>query len=373
MVASYTEEFQVTWKDPADAALTWVYDPVHFPKPLVPMGDDFLKRMYGKFMNARTVLVNGYSFTTPPTPMPPTPEQLRRGALDVWTKDNQPRVQAFCEHLRAEDYDAMSLQDLCGRVDGILDDAADAFGLTMNIIAAFMGPTFAFVEFLQKELGPDGAQIAATLLQGFDNGTAAAGAGLSLMAEEAAKRPAVAAALRQGKYDGLEGVEGGPEFLKVFNKYLDDFGWRAETWGRPELPTWHEDPRTPLMLIGRYLEDPERSPAVAIKRAIEHREQAVREVESKLSADKVGQFRQMLGVVQAHVPVSEGRAMWQLIGIGSLRVPFMALGRKLVQAGALATADDVFYLSTAEIEAAAGDPAGTKQKAAARKADYARW
>jgi phosphohistidine swiveling domain-containing protein len=373
LVTSYTDDFQVKWKDPADANQTWMYDAMHFPKPLVPLGDEVLKRIYGKFMNARVVLVNGYSFSLAPTPMPPTEEMLRRGAHDMWTNEHMPRVRAFCERVRKEDYEGMSLEALSRRVVQILDEAADAFGLTMTIITTFMGPTFAFVEFMQEELGPEAPQMVATLLQGFENGTAAAGAGLSDMAEEAAKYPAVAEALRSGRYEALDSLEGGKEFLQVFNRYLDEFGWRAETWGQPELPTWSENPRTPLMLIGRYLEDPDRSPAVAIKRAIEQREQAVREIEVKLSGEKLAQFRQMLSVVQAHVPVSEGRALWQLIIIGSLRVPFLALGRKLVAAGGLQAPDDVFYLTAEEIEAAPAALSRTKDIATTRRGDYERW
>jgi hypothetical protein len=67
------------------------------------------------------------------------------------------------------------------------------------------------------------------------------------------------------------------------------------------------------MLIGRYLADPERSPATSIRRAVAQREEAQREVESKLSADKLGQFHAMLAGAQAHVSISEGRALQLII------------------------------------------------------------
>jgi phosphohistidine swiveling domain-containing protein len=374
MVMSGTEEFRVDWKDPQDARLPWMYDPVHFPHLLLPFGGEFLEKMYGRFMNARVMLVNGFAYSTVPTPLPPSPEIMQRGALDVWMNDYQPQVKAFCERVRSADYESMSLAELGAKMPTIMDEAVDTFGFTMKVITGFMGPTFGFVHLLQEHLGPEGAQVAATLLQGYENGSSAAGAGLGEMAQEAAKRPAVAQALREGRYDSLDEVEGGKEFLAVFDKYLDEFGWRAETFGRPEIPTWKENPRVPLMLIGRYLADPDRSPKEAMRRAIRQRDEAERDVEARLSSAVLPQFRDMLTKVRAHVPVSEGRALWQLITIGSLRVPLLALGRKLVAAGALASPDDAFYLTSAELAQAAQDPSpATKALVEGRRADYARW
>jgi pyruvate,water dikinase len=244
----------------------------------------------------------------------------------------------------------------------------------MKPITAFMGPTFGLVEFLLDAIGADGPQMGATLLQGFENGTAAAGAGLSDLAEEAAKRPAVADALRKGNYDAIESAEGGAEFMKRFRSYLDDFGWRVDSWGVLEKPTWAENPRLPLTLISHYIADPNRSPSAAHRRSVEQREDAVREVEGRLRAERLPQFRGMLAACQAHVPISEGRALWQLIITGSFRVPALAIGRKLVAAGALDSPDQAFLFNTTELKRAAHSPTSAMtQMARQRAADFAAW
>jgi pyruvate,water dikinase len=244
----------------------------------------------------------------------------------------------------------------------------------MKAISGFMGPTFGFVEFLQTELGAEGPQLAATLLQGFENGTAAAGAGLSELAEEAARRPAVAAALRQGQFDSIESVEGGAEFTARFRRYLDEYGWRVDSWGYIERPTWAENPRLPLTLISHYVNDADRSPAAAHLRAVSQREDAVKDVEARLNPEELPQFRAMLATCQVHVPISEGRALWQLITVGSLRVPFLTLGRKLVAAGALRSADQVFFFNTSELKDAAHRPTpGFMATADQRQAEFAHW
>ena len=374
MVTGYAEDFSVTWQDPADGQMPWLFDSMHTPAPLCPLAAEFWERLMSAYMSMRTVFVNGYAFATPASPRPPSPEILERGILDVWTNDYLPNIMANCERIRGGDYENMSLEALGDALEGILADSVKAFGYTMKAITGFMGPTFGFVEFLQSELGPEGPQLAATLLQGFENGTAAAGAGLSELAEEAARHPAVADALHRGAFDSLESVEGGAEFTARFRKYLDEYGWRVDSWGYIERPTWAENPRLPLTLISHYIRDTDRSPAAAHQRSVAQREEAMREVEARLSADKLPQFRAMLATCQVHVPISEGRALWQLIIVGSLRVPFLALGRKLVTAGALGSADQVFYLNTRELNDAAHHPtAEVRTTAEKREAEFAHW
>lgn len=374
MVSTYADDFSVTWTDPADANLTWGYDPMHFPQPMCNAMAELWEGVYAHYMSARTTNVNGYGYATQPTPAPPPPEIIERGVFDVWTEDYLPEIRSFCDNVRAPDYDAMSLAELGARIPAIFADAVHAYGFTMKPISGFMGPTFGFVGFLEQEIGPEGPRLAATLLQGFENGTAAAGAGLSDLAADAASRPAVAAALKSGNIEGLESVDGGAEFLARFNAYLDRFGWRVDSWGTLEKPTWAENPRLPLTLIGHYVGDPSRSPQAAMERSIAQREEAVGIVESRLNADKLPAFREMLSGVQAHVPVSEGRALWQLLIVGSLRVPLLTLGRKLVAAGALSQPEHVFFFTSSELEAAAEHPAtSVRETGIARAAEFDRW
>jgi pyruvate,water dikinase len=250
----------------------------------------------------------------------------------------------------------MSAIELLDSLDGILAGAVDAFRYTMVMGFAYMGPTFELVKFCEEEMGSDGPQLMATLLQGFDNATAAAGAGLSGLADVAAGLPEVAKALREGRYEGLDSLQGGTEFVAHLGAYLDEYGWRAESWGLPHLPTWSEDPRTPLTLIGRYLSDANSTPAAAIERSRQQREAATQEAESRLSGAKLAEFKSRLAACESHVPISEGGAHWQLTIIGSLRVPFLALGRKLMATGVLNEPNDVFFLSVEELKGASRHP-----------------
>jgi phosphohistidine swiveling domain-containing protein len=374
MVTSFEEDFAVIWTDSADAELTWLYDPMHFPRPIAPLAAEFLDRLYAEFMSARTVFVNGYAFSTVPTPRPPTPAILERGILDVWTKDFQPRIETNARAVRGAGYEQMALPELGNAVEQAFNDSVSAFGLTMEAITGFMGPTFGLVAFLQEALGGEGPQLAASLLQGQENGTAAAGLGLSALVDAATARPTVAEALRGGHFDSLSSVEGGPEFTALLNQYLDEFGWRTESWGVIHRPTWAEDPQQPLAWIARYLAEGADNPRAAIERASEQREAATDQIESRLTPEQRTQLQGMLEAARAHVPVSEGRALWQLITIGSLRVPVLELGRRLVAAGALEEAEHAFFLTSSELREGAHQPsAAIKELAASRHSDHNRW
>jgi pyruvate,water dikinase len=156
--------------------------------------------------------------------------------------------------------------------------------------------------------------------------------------------------------------------------YLDEFGWRAESFGSGHVPTWAEEPERVLALVGRYLSQPEEGPREVIGRAAEQREEALRELEERLTLAQFEQVRDMLTAAQAHVPMSENRARLQLITIGSLRVPVLALGRKLVEAAALERPDDAFFLTSRELREAARHPSSQiATEAAKRRSDLERW
>jgi pyruvate,water dikinase len=374
VVQSFTEDFRVTWKDPADGELTWTWDQMHFPRPVPPLTAHVLERLYYSVcMGTRSIIVNGYIYAFELTLPPPTPEVLERGPFEVWETEYVPQVREACSRLRSTNYGAMSAAELADSLDRLITDANDAFRYTLVVVFAFMGPTFELVDFCERELGPDGGHLLATLLQGFQNESAEAGSGLEGLAEVAQGLPEVAAALKAGRHDDLYSVTGGPKFLADLKTFLDEYGWRAESWGLSHFPTWAENPDNALMLIGRYLSDANLSPAAAIARSVRQREEAEREVEARLSGDTLAKFKGMLAACQGHVSISEGRAFWQLTIMGSLRVPFLALGRKLVGAGVLDEPNDVFYFDVGELKAAARDSRSQKSVTQSRRAELERW
>lgn len=374
VIVRCTEDFQVTWENEADAQLCWWWDKMHNPRPVPPLAGDISARLNARVFGSRVVLLNGYAYNQGDGFPSPTAEVIERGVLPVWEDEYVPRIREACTRWRATDYSRMSAPELADAIDDIIDEAGEMFLLTMVVVMAFGVPTNQFADFCEEELGADGAQAAAAVLQGYNNVSAEGGEGLGHLAEAAARSPEVANAIVEGRYDDLANVAEGAAFLASFRTYLDEYGWRAESWGHFHVPTWAEDPRTPLMLIGRYIGDDSVSPRAAVARAVAQRDAAGQEAESRLSPEKLERFRKLAAKAHSHVRISESRAFWQLTIDGSVRVPVLALGEKLTHEGAIETPDDIFFLRWNEVKEEARTPTGNYRKEVrARRADLARW
>lgn len=354
-VLQATDTFSVQWPDPSMAQAPWVGDRMHFPGPTAQLAQRVVGAFQEQILSAPTVFANGYEFSMPPT-IPDPPAEVLSGGLRVWHEEYSPRIRDFCRRVRATDFDRMPLPELAAAMDRLAGEGLAALTLTMVVIKQFMGPTFALLQFLESELGEDGPMLSGTLLQGSRNATAASGSAIATLVDLAAASPALADALRAGNHRGLADLPGGPAFVAELDRFLDEFGWRAETWGSMHVPTWAEDPRAVLNLVVRYLDDPESGPAAQVRRAAEQQAAAVAEVESRLPAEKVEAFRSLLRATTDHVAVSEDRARWQLSIVGVLRLPALALGRKLAALGALDRPEDIFHLTWDEAMRAAAAP-----------------
>ncbi|HEY7269641.1 MAG TPA: hypothetical protein VH951_07425, partial [Dehalococcoidia bacterium] len=378
-----TDDFKFEWPSPGDAQFVWLWDQMHNPRPLPPMAAEIMTRSMTRVMGGRRLVINGYMYNSfggpgampgPPGPMgapggePPDPWQL-------WNNANLPRIKKIVDGIRNRDYASMSSARLAHSLDEIITESGEAFLLTFGAVLNGGMNTNMLVDFCEQELGPEGAVRAMTMIQGHDNESASAGAGLSRLAVLAATSPELAAALRENRFDGLEALPGGDAFVRELRAYLDEYGRRAVTWGEIHIPTWAEDPEVPLKLIGRYLADPSRAPEAALKRAQEQRDAAIAETEAQLKPDKLERFRALLKASQIHVPISENRAMWQLISAAVLRVPLLALGGKLVTEGRLSQPDDIFFVTPEEaIELAEGRPlVGIEGLVRQRRADLQHW
>lgn len=367
-----TENFVVTWPDPGMSAAPWVGDRMHFPGPLPQLTQKFVGDFMERVLSAPTLFANGYQFSFPPT-IPESPPEVVAGGTKVWDAYAR-QIRAFCERVRAMDFESMSTSQATDALERTGAEGIDAIRLTMIVINALMGPTYELLDFLERELGADGPLLSGTLLQGTRNESAASGTALADLVSRAGSTPELAAAVRSGSLASVAAAPGGAEFMKAFDAFLGEYGWRAETWGAMHRATWAENPEGLLGVIARYLDDPEGGPGAATERSRAQRTAALAEVEGRLDPERLAELRELVKRTEIHVPVSEDRARWQLSIVGVLRLPVLALGRKLVAEGVLDDPDDLFYLDWDDALRAGREP-GPWVREAARKgrADFERW
>jgi pyruvate,water dikinase len=372
-IKSVTPDFQVTWTDPADGERTWIYDDIHYNTAMPLLTQDIFYAMQVR-LGRPPVFLNGYAFALSTGPTQPGPEMAGRNPFQIWRDEFQPRILEGTRRWREADYASMSMPDLAAYIAQVFEEATELHYLTMTTLQGFLAPGVALIEFCLAELGEEGAVMATTLLQGEANQSTGADTVLGELATFASSHVALADALKAGRYDGLSDLEGGAEFTKRFDAFIDAFGWRADSWSTPHLQTWAEQPEAALRLVTRYLNDPAHAPAAGLEGARKRRDEALAELEGKLAADKLPRFRELLSNAAQHVPYSEQRQFAQLLIFGSMRAPILAFGRKLVSEGVLSEANDVFHLSLVELPVlATGWGIGQQQIVKVRKENLARW
>lgn len=374
MVLSFNDDFEVTWREPADAENTWLLDSVHWPLAQPRLSQEILGIFVGIGIEWDVVWVNGYMYVRRLGPPPPRPEVLERGPSDVWFKDYQALVCTMSDEIRDGDYEVMTSEELAAAIPELAAKAGEALLYTTVVVSEmWMGPN-ALIDFCERELGEDGASLAASMMQGSTNESSVAGEGLGELAADAAGHPEVADALRRGDFEAVLRLAETHPFRRQLDRYLSEYGGRVESWSHLHRPTWRDEPELALKLIAQQMAAPGLSSDAAMQRSVEGRERARAEIESRLAPEKLEELNELLDKVSEYVTLSENRAYWQLTLMGSLRVSVGVLGRRLASSGVIEKPEDIYYLSQEEVRRAAAD--GTQRYeglVAERRAEYERW
>ena len=392
-----TRDFHVEWQDPEDGRRTWFWDSEHFAYPLTPLSIDIAEIWFRKMAEAldlkagerRRIYPHGFGYTALPSGPPDAAqiehkERTAEKSLKIrqlWREEYLPPIRAVCREVQQLDYASMTLKELASRLEGFAESTGRGFALTM--VAA--GPQFQcsqpLLDFCEKEFGAEGRSMATVMMQGYANAASTSDAELWKLSRQAASVPALDQALRSHEPDELAAilptVEGGDLYAEALSHHLDRHGWRPEVWFELSLPTGRDDPRSALAQIQRYIRGDDDDPGKALSRSAGRRRRMVRQVRATLDGDpyNLDRFNSLLSTASQFTPVSEGRAFWQLTLTGSMRVPCLALGEKIREAGVLAEATDVLYLSLGEIALiAAGSGRGEwRSLVSERREERRRW
>ena len=152
----------------------------------------------------------------------------------------------------------------------------------------------------------------------------------------------------------LEDSTAGREWLKEYRDFLEVHGWRNERMLDWAAPNWLEKPSLGIPLIkvaitsrGAYTMDERR------ERAIREREEAEKEVLTKVPAEQRGWFSALMKAAQKAGYWSEDHTYYcELYGHGMGRWITREIGRRFAQAGVIDDPEDVYFLIADEIEKA---------------------
>lgn len=165
-----------------------------------------------------------------------------------------------------------------------------------------------------------------------------------------------------------------PAFAAAYAAFLRDFGFRGPQEWEMRSGTWELMPAAPLAAIDRmrFAADAD-APEARMAARRRARSAAIDTVRALLgAAPEAEQFDAAVSVAGLYFAARERTKTTCAMLVHEMRMPMWELGRRFVERGVFATADQFALLTNAEWDEALTDPAGAGTLVQAREADAAR-
>jgi phosphoenolpyruvate synthase/pyruvate phosphate dikinase len=225
-----------------------------------------------------------------------------------------------------------------------------------NVLARGLVPPFySLLGWMCARWAEESAESASSLVSGL-SGLVEVECAMALwdLAESARANQNVVAAL-QTPATAMTRLKESPaaaEWMASFRAFLAAFGHRAIEEVELGRPRWREQPAYPLSIIASYLRcGPEASPRVVEQRRAKEREIVEARILARLRFRPLRRFlfRHVLDISRKASLAGENTksAIMRIFWI--MRCAALEIGRRFVGAGRLTKADDIFFLTLAEI------------------------
>ncbi|MGH2358464.1 MAG: PEP-utilizing enzyme [Candidatus Limnocylindria bacterium] len=412
-----SEDFPIEWASDLESQLFWVFDDLHCPHPLSPMFFDIggwwltcdhMFRRFGTPFASDWIAknVNGYLYTAAiPADRRFTVDAMEYGSrygarvpldggyserigtyLDAvlptygssfeqwWRQRLVPEMQrnfAYLEEM-LERKDDLSLMELAC----LFEDAIDVHDRHWKIHWMLNFSQFSATMNLRAVMERTHGRIDEALLGRLQNSASDRNwdsiEALWRMKEEARSDAALAEAFRHETAGeiiaALERSTRGRRFIgERVKPYQKEFGWHA-VWSHEFIfPTLYEKMEPVIELVRGYIETDYDYPTTigAVKADIEA---ASHEIVDGLEGEALDAMRAANEINLKMAPLTPDHHFYIDQGANAhVRLVLVAIGRKLVAAGALDEADDVVFLRYNELRVLMGDPAGTGARAIVRQ------
>ncbi|RKD24434.1 hypothetical protein BEP19_08580 [Ammoniphilus oxalaticus] len=171
--------------------------------------------------------------------------------------------------------------------------------------------------------------------------------------------------------DRLAEVAQGPAFLASLATFLDDYGYQATHPHEFVAKTWIEDPTPVLTIVAQYAQK-EYDFDAEFAKLVEKRENAFEAVVATFpDGEKKQRFLQLYEWALASCSVDEDHHFYiDAMLPAKSRLFFIAVGQKLVEAGALREANDICFLYLDEVIDLLAEPIAIEDRIVERKQDW---
>ncbi len=292
------------------------------------------------------------------------PAMLRMigAGLAYWREKAQPRYAAAVARWQGLALEALPAGELWRGATDLLQAAMAYLGaLMVSTMGASAGAELVFNQVYEKLVKKAGDPPASTFLMGYDSTPIRAEKSLYDLAQWCQARPALAACLQAAAGEqiaaqlhrseppaGLE-AETWRAFGEQLQNHLRQYGHIIYTLD-PAQPLPLDHPAPMLETMKMYLRGEGVNPHTRQRTAEEKRLASASAVLARLKGLRRWAFQKALAWGQALAEVRETALAGIGLGYPALRALLHELGRRLVEAGALAAPDDLFWLEQGEVE-----------------------
>jgi rifampicin phosphotransferase len=282
------------------------------------------------------------------------------GARPRWRHYSHPRYEAIVARWAGQPIPELASAELIDGVVELLDAGAEYYTSVQTIIPLAATSEVIFTWFYNALVRRPGDPPAQTFLLGFDSEPIRAEKSLFDLATEAKAQPALATALKDSSSDSLvelwrqgksaPGVEKPTwsKWLNHFQNHLDRFGHAVYNLDFIN-PVPADEPAPLLDTVRFYLHGRGRNPYQRQSQMVERREQATAAVLARLDPARRSTFLRLLRWAQDVAPVREDALADVGLGWPQMRRMLAEIGRRLVMAGVIEGAEDVYWLRLEEL------------------------
>jgi phosphohistidine swiveling domain-containing protein len=317
-------------------------------------------------------------------------KRMLTGAVERWTEAGRPRYIAAIEALQARPWRESSSSEIVKTASELYETAIDAYGaLIGGVIPAAWISEAVFTKFYNLFIRQRGDPSAQTFLLGFDSAPIQAEKSLFALSQWARQHPGLAEYLTSTSASQLAAQlrnQALPEELRPAPSQASLAAGAGQgnkaTPSEVESSVWHEwrarfqahlqryghtiydldfaspipaDDPTPLLETSQlFIRGLGVDPTERQRAAAERREQSQQAILARLQGWRLRNFRKFLAMAQRFAPLREDGLADVGLGYPLLRQMLRELGERFAAGGLIDMADDIFWLTKAElVEAAA--------------------
>ncbi|MPZ19879.1 MAG: PEP-utilizing protein mobile subunit [Luteitalea sp.] len=369
----------VEWASEEEKRLHFWFDDLHCPEPISPMWFDiggwwytcaYMYRRFGVPFGRDWVAKNvgGYVFTAVVPREEPEAKELEayyqmvtpvyaEKFLRWWKHRYLPEIRRNFEYLDTYPTEEASLAELMVLLEDALDIQERHFRLHWILNLAQFQSALDFQTLFKELVGESHTALVGRILVSDEDRNWDSIRELWTLKETVkgsdVLRRAVSAASVDDVLRALGESEQGRELLRALDAYKLEYGNKSIYTHEYIVPTWREDPTPIIEGLRGYLHSDYDYPAeVAALR--KNRDDAIAEMWSLVPADRAEEDRQRLqkalDLALGMTPLTPDHHFYMDQGTyARVRLVFMAIGRRLVDAGVMLQPDDVFFLTYHEL------------------------